>query len=237
MKHVILLFTLIIWLPVQAIDYSISSNGSTLPIPLSLPSSNAIPQIAVSPNGQAMAIWVNWPNQTELQGQFFDGTNWVPLIGTGILNQVNSPGFLTQTTFALGSAPKLVIDQFGNATVLYVTSSQQIIAAHFNQNSLPATNVVLLSNPGTFNISPAIAVNLNGFALAVWIQNAPYQVLSRVYIPASNVWNTAEFFLPFPPRATGIYPAYFGLGNNNRGTAVWLDAPTGIIFGKSFSIP
>lgn len=237
MNRLFLLLALVAWLPLQAINFNISSNGTTLPVPLSLPSSNAIPQIAVSPNGQAMAIWVNWPNQTELQGQFFDGTNWVPLTGTGILNQVTTSGFLTQSTFAFGSAPKLVIDQFGNATVAYVTSNQQIFAAHFIQNSLPAANVVQLSTPGTVNISPSIAVNLNGFALAVWIQNAPYQVLSRVYLPATNIWNVAEIFLPFPPRTTGTYPASFGLGNNNIGTAVWLEATTGLIFGKSFSIP
>lgn len=253
MKLLILLFTFG-FLPLYGITYLNTLQPIVQPItngpsPLSLPGSNANPQIAVSTNGQAFAIWVNLPHQIEIVGMFFDGTNWVPLFDTDgvtplLIDNLNPSSFAPGL---FGGSPKLGIDKDGNAIVTWVSLTNQIFAAHFIKNVL--NSIVQLTTPGSYNISPSISVNQTGFAIAIWIQNAPYQVLASTFTPSATggTWSTPTQFLPQPNgnQPFGTYPASYGLGTNdlspgatnNMGTAIWLDAPTGVIYSKSFTVP
>lgn len=226
--------------------------GSTVlgPGPLTLQGSNAAPQIAVSSNGQAAAIWLTFPNQIEIQGMFFDGTNWVSLVDIDgvtpfLLTNLNPSSFAPGQ---FGAAPQLGIDGNGNATIVWVSLTNQIFAAHFNKNILQS--ITELATSGTNNTVPSISVNQTGFALVIWRQNGA--VVASTFVPDTSnpfggTWTPQEPFLPQPfgNQPHGTYPASFGLGTNdpsptatnNLGTAIWLDVPTGVIFSKSFTVP
>jgi hypothetical protein len=216
---------------------------------LSLPGSNANPQVAVAANGTAMAVWSTSPSQLEIQAAFFNGTAWVFLnhatVPTTITN--NIPGFFSTVSstgsIAFGSTPKVGIDNNGNATLVYVSSNNQIVAARYNQQNL--SNVTQLTTTGTTNSSPTLGVNQQGIAVVVWIQAAPYQVFARSFNAApGGSWGPTVIFMPIPatntagipPNPNGTYPGSFGLGDT-QGTSVWLDAPTGTIRSGNFSIP
>jgi hypothetical protein len=257
------------------------------PRALSFPGSNSAPQIAVAQNGNAVALWTNFPNQIEIQGAFFNAkppfpvspppntwdTRWTALIVDPALIRSNNTGIifdntenffnitgLIPPTIAIGSSPKIAVDKTGNAMVVYVTLTNQIVALYFHQdpfvnNRLVLINATILNNLGTSNISPAIAMNSEGVAIAVWIQNIPFQVLAATFSPPPaglppltepGVWSLPEIFMPTTQQPTGTYPN-LGLGFNgntnpppqspNIGTAVWLDGPTGTILTDSFTIP
>jgi hypothetical protein len=256
-KSLSFVLSLLLFSPIYSITYL--NTGQVLPAPtvdgpspLTFQGSNAAPQIAVSTNGQAMAIWVTFPHQIEIQGMFFDGTNWVPLLDTDgvtpfLLSNLDPSSFATGK---FGGSPQLGIDKDGNATIVWVSLTNQIMAAYFNKNILKSVTQLTLS--GSSNISPSIAVNQTGFALAVWIQNPPYQVLASTFTPDTTLstggtWSSSVLFLPQPfgNQPNGTYPASFGLGTNdpgpsatnNLGTAIWLDAPTGVIYTKTFTVP
>lgn len=215
---------------------TIVTNGSSSPVALSNPGNNTVPLIAVSTNGQAFSVW-NALNPVQIQGQFYDGTNWNGLqINSAILNPVTPSNGVT-FQIAFGSSPKLGIDSVGNATLLFVNPFNQIIALRFSGAVL--TSATQLSTMATSNISPQLTVNQSGVALAIWIQNIPFQVLASTFvpIPGGGSWSASSLFLPFAPQTNGTYPASVGLANNNVGVAVWQDGPTGTILSESFTVP
>lgn len=224
--------------------------NTAAPSQLTFQGSNAAPQIAVSSNGQAIAIWLNFPSPFGIQGMFFDGSVWVPLVNIDGTNFLIS-GTTSPSNFATGSAPKVGIDQFGNSIVVWVSPFNQIQVAVFHRQflqpsaTIPTNNFTQLTVNGTFNASPSISVNQLTFAMVVW--TGSNQVFASTFtpnvnIPSGGTWSAPFPFLPMPfgNQPNGVNPAGFGLGTNDPtgintlGTAVWLDAPTGIIFAKSF---
>ena len=261
MKRVLLALVLTAFSPLYGA--SVCFNGMpTFLQNLTFGGPNANPQVAVSANGQAMAVWTNFPNQIEIQASFFNGTSWIPLnhgnvnLGTaltnlGFISPIVRTGPNNSTgTIAFGSAPKVGIDQNGNATIVWVSPNSQIMAARYSGQNL--SSVFQLTATGTSNISPTLAVNQQGSAVVVWIQAASYQVLARSFNSApGGTWGLPFTFMPILPNNLGIpvnpngtYPASFGLSNTipgvpspNTGTMVWLDGPTGIVRAGNFSIP
>lgn|GEM_PF-6695684 len=202
---------------------------------LTLAGPNANIQLAVAPNGQAIAVWTNFPNQVELQGAYYlVGNGWFPLNNTPFdpILQPDVANYFFQvvqgdTTFALGSAPRVAIDQNGLATVVWVTPNNQIAAARYMGGTFEGvsggilTNVTQLTTTGTVNISPTIAASLSGITVVVWIQSVSYQVLARSFNPApGGGWGNTVTFMPIPANNCGIpvnvfgtYPAVFAIND------------------------
>jgi hypothetical protein len=264
MYYIFAILLLFLALPMEGITYLPSNQpvnttitDTTVPSQLSFQGLNAAPQLAVSTNGQAVAIWLTGKLQNQIVGMFFNGVNWTFLLNTDEVTPFNvgaiTPGATNSTSpapFATGSAPRLAIDSMGNFIVIWVTPTNQIQAAYFNASGTPNASlksITQLTTSGTSNIMPSIAINTQGFAMAVWTQNLSFQVLASTFRPdaslaAGGTWSTPFSFLPQPfgNQPNGVNPANFGIGNNDVnithdvGTALWLDAPTGIIFSKSF---
>ena len=259
MKRVLLALVLTAFSPLYGLTFPFSLTPTPPPPSifvqdLTLAGPNANPQVAVAANGQAIAVWTNFPNQIEIQAAFYNNgigvpngqPSWVYLNNANM--GTNIPGFASVVrttgtnagTIALGSSPKVGIDQYGNATIVWVSPNSQIIAARYNGSSL--SSVTQLTATGTSNISPTLAINQHGTVVVVWIQATSYRVLaSSAYI--NGPWGTAVTFMPIfqnnqgiPVNPNGTYPASFSL-SNNLGTMVWLDGPTGIVRAGNFSIP
>ncbi len=229
---------------------------------LTLAGPNGNIQLAVSANGQAVAVWTNWPNQgAELQAAFFNGISWIYLNNnTGATISFNVSNFFPRFvngsgTFAIGSAPRVGIDNDGNATIVWVAPNSQIVAARYNKNLL--SSVTQLTASGTSNISPTLAVNPEGLAVVVWIRAASYQVQARSFNPTLGVWSDQVIFMRIPAPGTslvnpiptknipanssGTYPAGLGLSNTDtgvgKGTMVWIDGPSGTVRAGNFVVP
>ena len=229
------------------------------PMLLSVSPPNATPQIAVSKSGKAIAVWTNSSSQGQIaiQARYFTGNSWISL--------TSEPTTQTKTipTIAYGSAPKAVIDGLGNAIIVFVKPNNQIFGVYIPIPTIVTTSVTpistqtpafytLLSDVNTLNnsptissnISPTIAIADDGTAIAVWIQNIPFQVLFRFFVPSipGRVAQWLPFypnplFIPTTAQPTGTYPASLGLDNSKIGTAVWLDGPTGQIISYRFPLP
>lgn len=178
---------------------------------LALAGPNGNIQFAVSPNGKAIVVWTNWPNQgAELQAAFFDGDSWQYLNNTALpvdfeiisplrnffFRNVNNSG-----TFAIGSSPRVGIDSVGNATIVWVSPNSQIIAARYNGPNLTAppnqSGVTQLTEIGTSNISPTLVVSQEGVTVVVWIRAASYQVQARSFNPIPGAtWGPQVIFMP-----------------------------------------
>ena len=225
---------------------------------LALAGPNGNIQFAVSANGKAIAVWTNFPNQVELQAAFFDGREWFHLNNDTMGFDSNIPGFFRfvngSGTFALGSSPKVGIDKCGNATIVWVSPNSQIIAARYNGPNLiapPLPNtfgVTQLTDTGTSNISPTIAVSQEGVTVVVWIRAASYQVQARSFKPAPCPASGGSWipnpplppvvFMPIrppsinpydvnsierqniPANSNGTYPAGLGINNTNPCTGL-----------------
>ncbi len=217
---------------------------------LTNPGSNGNLQLAVSSNGvSAIAAWTSFPNQVEIQAAFFNGTVWLTNLPQPLAIPNISP------TIALGSSPKVGIDQYGIATIVWVTPNNQIRVARYFQNTLIDTNQsIQLTTTGTINSAPTMAVSQDGTVLVVWIQNTPFQVLCSSLIPSAlgATWSTPQIFMAIPANNTagipantfGTYPGGgLGLGNRipvalrNPGFAIWTDGATGAVRVGSLSVP
>jgi hypothetical protein len=176
------------------------------------------PLIAVAGNGNAIAVWVNFPNT--IQAAFFNGTTFLP-------------AFVVDT----GSAPQIGIDQGGNAFIIYVTllAPTQILVKRFTSSNLTLAAAVQLSTPGTSNSSPQIAVSQNGNALAVWLQNAPAAVLSKAFSPSVTPgppffqWSASPTQIPFLPAGLGLDATAMGFAIINNLSGIPPGTPQGTI--------
>ena len=181
-------------------------------ISISQGGTNSAPQVAVAANGNAFAVWSNFPNL--IQTAFFNAA-------------INPPtgAWSAPVNLATGIVPQIGIDQNGNAFVAWVstvsTTANQILVTRFNATSMAFAPFVQLSTSGT-NFNPQIAVNGVGVAVVIW-QNIPAGVLSASFVPMTGTW-TSPIQL-----STTTPPANFALDNFNRGIAIFSTQPQGVV--------
>jgi hypothetical protein len=149
--------------PGFAVIKPVVTNNVLTPIHLTSKGLNASLQIAVSANGQALAVWTNTGSEMEIQGYFYDGNNWVPLEANSMFLEDTSTG--NALALAFGSAPKVAIDGNGNGIVAYVTPKNQIFVIRLEKHRVLANHSIQLSTPDTSNVSPLVAMSFSGSAL------------------------------------------------------------------------
>lgn len=218
---------------------------------LTLAGPNGNIQLAVSTNSRSIAVWTNWPNQgAKLQAAYYTGTNWIRLnnnTNTMLPIEISTFFFVNvdpnSGTFANGSSPRVGVDVDGNPTIVWVSPNAQIVAARYRfntaTNTCDLTSLTILSDTGTANTSPVLAVNQQGVAVVVWIRSSSYRVLAKSFTPPlgeppgtpGGEWGPEVTFMPIPPpgldelvnpfreinnipaNTVGTYPAGLGLSN------------------------
>ncbi len=145
----------------------------------------ANPQVAVDPNGNAVAIWSR-----------FDGANTIILAGSFDLNffvwslsgDISVPG--QNATF-----PQVAVDAFGNAVAVW----QRFDGANdiIQSSTLPFAPIIAWSppvdvSPAGFNSSASqVAVDPDGNAVAVWASfNGPMSMIQSSTLPFGGAWTT-----------------------------------------------
>lgn len=176
-------------------------------IQLSPTTGNGVPELAVAINGNAFAAWVDFPNT--IQTSFFNAS----------INPPIGQWFFLGNLSLGGTAPQIDIDQNGNAYVIWVTtppSGSNIFVSRFSVATMSFSIPMQLSTPGTINFAPQISVNDLGFALAIWMQNAPFQILSSSFTPPPGAgWSVPT------PILNNTYPSRFQIDNVNHGIAIF----------------
>lgn len=163
------------------------------------------PQLAISPNGQAIAAWTkSFPNQVETA--YFNGRTW----GTPVVLDV-------------GSFSQVGIDRNGNAFVIWLnTNNNQIFTSRYTAATGAWSSPRQLSTSGV-NGAPQIAVNLQGNAVAVWVLSSPLQLVAATYNVSTGVWSSPTALVA----GTGSFPKV-ALDNSNNGVIIFTDNQFGI---------
>ncbi|MEK7747941.1 MAG: M12 family metallo-peptidase [Nitrospirota bacterium] len=137
-----------------------------------------VPQIAVDPKGNAMAVW----QQSDSKKKSIWANRYTVNVGW------ESPVVIEIDDIERASAPQITVDSEGNAVVVWRQSNRGV--AHIWANSY-VTNTgwqvpirIDTKNAGNANL-PQVSMNLTGNAVAVWQQTIKGQ---------SHIW--ANRFLP-----------------------------------------
>ncbi len=148
---------------------------------LSLPGKDAdVPQVAVDPNGNAVAVWarLNSLGREVTQGAIlaFGSLVWTP---------TSDLSASTDDTFV----PQVSVDAQGNAVAVWSNvTSVTIQAATLSFGSLVWSPFTTLS--GTQAGVPVVAVNAGGYAIAAWgIFNGTNFVIQSATLPFGGSWS------------------------------------------------
>jgi len=193
---------------------------------------NGVPEISITPSGDAIGIWSK-TIELQVEAAFFDAATalW------------SSPLVLGS-----GTSPQVGTDQNGNAIAIWVdaplsTSSNQVSVAHFDKTTRVWSAPLQLSGAGVNSI-PQIAVNANGFAIAVWVQGFPFAVVSSSFDATTRVWSApvqlsavSTTTTTFNTSANSASLPQISLDSFNRGIAIWQNFSTGGIETIRLSIP
>jgi dipeptidyl aminopeptidase/acylaminoacyl peptidase len=168
------------------------------------------PQIAIDPDGNAIAVWIqnDGSHNSIYANRYIPGGNW---------------GTETQIETGTGTAhdPQIAIDTDGNAMVVwyqYDGSYQSIYANRYT----PAANwgTATLIETGTRDAYvPQIAIDPNGNAMAVWVQNdgSFYSIYANRYAPSGN-WGTATLI---ETGTENVGSPQIAIDPNGNAMAVW----------------
>src|SRR5581483_1463191 len=173
-------------------------------------------QIAVDPNGNAVAVWVRTPN-----------------LGTATVGSATMLFGASWNTIPVtqGTSPSVAVDASGNAVLVYLSNPNQFIQAEtlaFGGNSwnFVTTGLPLTTN----NSSPHVAVDPAGNAVAVWLDSTGVLKAATLAFGA-NFWNVITTGLPI---TTGNTSPQIGVDSSGNAVLVWLDS-TGTV--QSASLP
>ncbi|MCH9626348.1 MAG: hypothetical protein S4CHLAM123_15450 [Chlamydiales bacterium] len=193
---------------------------------------NGAPEISITPSGDAVGIWSK-TIALQIEAAFFD-------VATALWS---APRVLGS-----GTSPQVGTDQNGNAIAIWVdaplsTSPNQILVAHFDKATRTWSAPLQLSGAGVNSI-PQIAVNANGFAIAVWVQGFPFAVVSSSFDATTRIWSApvqlsavSTTTTTFDASANSASLPQISLDSFNRGIAIWQNFSTGRIETIRLSIP
>jgi len=166
-------------------------------------------QFEESTTGHAIAIWTENSYFNQVQAAYFNGSGW-----------------LQPVTIASGAFPQVGVASNGVAHAIWLntlnTSSTQIFSSRFNPSTNTWSAQVQLSNMGV-NSAPQIAVNSQGNALAVWIQNYPASLQAATYNASTGTWTG-----PFTLINGSLTSPQVTLDDSNRGVVQWFGSTFGI---------
>jgi hypothetical protein len=166
-------------------------------------------QLEASTSGNAVAIWTESSFSTQVQAAYFNGTRW-----------------LAPVTIATGTFPQVGVPTSGAAIAVWLnylnTSSTQIFASRFNPTNNTWSQQVQISSSG-INSAPQIAVNSQGNALAVWIQNYPPSVQGATFNASTGAWSG-----PFTIISGSVTSPQVTVDNSNNGIVMWFGPTFGI---------
>lgn len=145
-----------------------------------------VPQIAFDSNGNALAVWHQRTGTYDniYANTFSPDNGW----GTAELIESDDSGHAKN--------PQIAFDQSGNAITVWSQSDgtrQNILAKPYTAESGWGTAELIESDDNGHALSPQIAIDANGNAIAVWHQfdGSRYNILANRYTPVSG-WGTAE---------------------------------------------
>ncbi|MCC5832626.1 MAG: hypothetical protein JJU12_06245 [Chlamydiales bacterium] len=166
-------------------------------------------QLEGSTAGNAVAIWTESSLSSQVQAAYFDGTRWfAPL------------------TLAPGAFPQVGVPTSGSAVAVWLNtlnaSSTQIFASRFNPLNNTWSTPRQISTPG-INSAPQIAVNSQGNALVVWIQNFPSTIQAATFNASTSSWSG-----PFTLIIGSASSPQVSLDDSNRGIVMWFGPTFGI---------
>ncbi|MBN2401064.1 MAG: hypothetical protein JXN64_01570 [Spirochaetes bacterium] len=140
------------------------------------------PQIAMNPEGNAIAVWVQW------NGSFYDLIARRYVKGTGW----TAPEVIEDSDTANAESPQIGMDSEGSAIAVWrqdIVSHYNLYANIFIKSSGTWSGPELIENMNTGHASePQIAVNPQGNAVAVWIQNESgvFNIYANIYTKGSG---------------------------------------------------
>lgn len=205
---------------VVAATYDASSNTWSGPVQLN-PSAKIeyLPEVAIDPNGNAVAIWVRYDNLVDplsdvVASYFTKGSGW------------GASTVLYRSLLGSNEA-FVVLDRFGNATAVFdaTDNNYQVYSSNrpFNGTWTMPTQIstgggnVLYSQ----NMQKSLAVNDTGDVIAIWYggETEPeYQLISAARLYGQN-WQTPESIsFEIDANATNI-----GLASCGFAVAMWMD--------------
>jgi phage terminase large subunit-like protein len=172
------------------------------------------PQVAVDPDGNAVAVWYQW------DGTYYTiySNRYDALSGTwGTVQAIESN---TRDAFA----PQVAVDPDGNATVVWCQEDGTYYTIYSNRyDAVSGTWGTAQAIEGNTleAASPQVAVDLDGNAVAVWNQwdGTYYTIYSNRYNAALGTWGTAQ---AIEGNAEDAYYPQVAVDPMSNAVAVWL---------------
>jgi hypothetical protein len=175
-----------------------------------------VPQVAVDPNGNAIAVWYqNNGVRYNIYANRYDevSNSW----GPAALIETDNTGS--------ASAPQVAIDSIGNAIAVWMQDDGVRLNIHANRydvlsDSWGSAELIETDNVGDASF-PQVAVNQNGNAVAVWVQDdgLRYSIYANRYDALSRSWGAAE--LIEADNAEHAFKPDIAVPPNGNAVAVW----------------
>ena len=194
-------------------------------------------KLAMNTNGSAIAVWRE--NITILVDGFgvtrpiIQGRPFDPINGWGLSQLIS---FADHTTDVDGSfTPQLSINSSGDATVVWVhdkilpdfNSEANVWSRQYSATSGWQSSVLLETNDLKFAITPQIAMNDSGKAIAIWVHKSEdlasglKSIWVNSYDPISG-WANAQEIKPTSVFQNVLPLPQIGMDQNGNAVAVWL---------------
>jgi hypothetical protein len=170
------------------------------------------PQIAVGPNGDALAVWFQFDGaRSDLWGNRFDATSntW-------------SGAALIESGAGSGDEPQVAIGTNGNALIVWSQSSN-IWAKRFTSTSNTWGAAVLIELSSGEAARPRIAIDANGDAIAVWSQSDGVRssIWANRFTAANNTWDSPNATLIEANNAGDAFFPEIAIDANGNALAIW----------------
>lgn len=181
--------------------------------------SASAPQIAVNNSGNALAVWQQSDGtRTNIWANRYDAiTGW----GTAVLIETDDVGD--------ASGPQPVLDSSGNALVVWQQSDStrtNIWANRYDATTGWGTAALIETDNAGYAVTPQIAMDATGNALAVWSQfDATRSNIWANRYDATTGWATAELIETDDGNGAGDPSIAFDAGGN--ALAVWVQSASG----------
>ena len=164
------------------------------------------PQIAMDPNGNAIAVWQN-SSTGRIQAATYNGS-WQP-------SQDISPAGESSTN------PQIAMDANGNGIAVWQNDTTEFIqVAIYNGSWQPFENI---SPFGETCLFPQIAMDANGNGIAIWQNNDFGLIQASVYV---GIW---QFYQDISPVGQISGSPQIAMDPNGNAIAVWMNISAGFI--------
>lgn len=175
----------------------------------------ASPQVVIDSSGNAIAVWQqNDGIRNNIWANRFDATT--SLWGTANPIETDNAG--------TADSPQIAIDLTGNAIAVWRQSdgtNNNIIANRFDANLGAWGTVIPIESATTPALSPQIALDAVGNAIAVWVQDdGAFSIFSNRFDIGTTSWATAEN-IESDNTGNASSPR-LAMNSSGRAIAVWL---------------